>query len=188
MSFIWIVWSTLYVYLCPRLKRGRRKKNFTKTIYIAPNPRQFSHQDRVKRAHPKICSFYDHFSLGLLLAKGFYFDYARVLFDDWFPVFSLGGQGRAEGPAHCPLQGRRMSRNLVGTILYGVHNRPPPDLNRVNLFPQNCWELVPMPHLFRRPYIAEQSHPLAQGLFATTCVLWYFVPKILLTHCKKKML
>ena len=53
----------------PRLKRGRRKKNFTKTIYIAPNPRQFSHQDRVKRAHPKICSFYDHFSLGLLLEK-----------------------------------------------------------------------------------------------------------------------
>ena len=52
-----------------RLKRSRRKKNFTKTIYIAPNPRQFSHQDRVKRAHPKICSFYDHFSLGLLLEK-----------------------------------------------------------------------------------------------------------------------
>ena len=50
-------------------KKRQKKKNFTKTIYIAPNPRQFSHQDRVKRAHPKICSFYDHFSLGLLLEK-----------------------------------------------------------------------------------------------------------------------
>ena len=38
---------------------------------------------------------------------------------------------------------------------------------------------------FWRPCV--QSHPLsAQGLFATTCVLWYFVPKILPTYCKKK--
>ena len=86
-------------------KKQKKKKTSPKLFILPPILDRSSHQDRVKRAHPKICSFYDHFSLGLLLAKGFYFDYAKVLFDDWFPVFSLGGQGRAEGPAHCPLQG-----------------------------------------------------------------------------------
>ena len=50
-------------------KRQKKKKTSPKLFILPPILDRSSHQDRVKRAHPKICSFYDHFSLGLLLEK-----------------------------------------------------------------------------------------------------------------------
>ena len=89
--------------------------------------------------------------------KGFYFDYARVLFDDWFPVFSLGGQGRAEGPAHCPLQGRRNIWEHWGYDRYIIV---------IPIWAAGANYAIECTYLIWKcsagPF-AAQSHPLAQG-------------------------
>ena len=82
-------------------------------------------------------------------------------------MFSLGGQGRAEGPAHCPLQGRRNIWEHWGfdgyIIIIPIRVA---GANYVIECPYLIWKCSTGP-------FAAQSHPLAQGLFATTCVLNY---------------
>ena len=71
--------------------QDERVKNAPPKLFILPPSRSDITIGLIGLTAPKMFILWSFFTLTYL--KGLlYFDYARVLFDDWFPVLSLGGQ------------------------------------------------------------------------------------------------